>query len=159
MRIVFLDFDGVLNSHAFVARRPIEEHGKHIGLDPLAIERLNRLLREASAEVVVSSTWRHRRDCAQLQTVLTEKGFVGKVLGKTPRYLKNRGEEIQAWLYDAPNYGIEVESFVILDDDSDMAHLMDRLIKTTFDDGLLDEHVDRAVTMLCEPQPLLVLPQ
>jgi hypothetical protein len=82
-------------------------------------------------------------------------------LRKTPGGIyaaEARGQEIQAWLDGAPRYGIEVESFVILDDDSDMVHLADRLVKTSFETGLLDEHVDRAIAMLVAAPPLLVTP-
>lgn len=167
MRLVFLDIDGVLNSHAYTASLAAEERGGVIGIDRSAVVRLNRLLKEADASVVVSSTWRHNRGRVQLQAVLDEHGFTGHVLGRTPRWLRRapgglyaaeeRGNEIQAWLDAAPDYDIDVVSFVILDDDSDMAHLADRLIKTSFDDGLLDSHVDRAVTMLRAPMPLVVL--
>ena len=169
VRVVFLDFDGVLNSHDYMLHRaPESERGSVMGLDAEAIARLNRLLREAEAVAVVSSTWRHNRTVAQLQDVLVARGFVGTVIGMTPRWLKEapsgpyagerRGHEIQAWLNDAPNYGVDVRAFVIVDDDSDMAHLADRLVKIPFETGLLDEHVDRAVAMLREPPPLIVVP-
>lgn len=168
MRLVFLDIDGVLNSRAYVASLSEEERGGIVGIDRAAIVRLNRLLKETDASVVVSSTWRHSRGRAQLQSVLDEHGFIGRVLGRTPRWIHKtppgavgavalRGHEIQAWLDVAPDYDIDVESLVILDDDSDMAHLADRLIKTSFDEGLQDSHVDRAVAMLRTPMPLVVL--
>lgn len=169
MKICFADFDGVLNSHAFMMNKERREQGGVMGLDPSAVLRLNRLLKEAEAEVVVSSSWRHGRTRLGLYNVLVEAGFVGTVRGKTPDYVPNpnplskrhvgeRGDEIQAWLNDAPRYGIDVESFVILDDDSDMSHLVDRLVKTEFAHGLLDEHVERAVEMLNRPLPLIVEP-
>ena len=41
--------------------------------------------------------------------------------------------------------------FVILDDDSDMAHLMPRLVRTSFDAGLTWEHANAAIAMLSTP--------
>jgi hypothetical protein len=156
-RIVFLDFDGVLNSRIYMESMSDDERGSVVGLDRAAVARLNRLLREAKAHVVVSSTWRLTRDCAQLARALGDRGFDGQLLGKTPRAGNARGHQIQAWLDAAPEYNIAVESFVVIDDDSaDMGHLDDRLIKTTFEQGLQDEHVDRAVTMLSQPMPLIV---
>lgn len=118
MRIIFLDFDGVLNSHEFIARVP--PNGGVVGLDPIACERLVDLVERTEARVVVSSTWRHNRDRRQLSDLL---GF--NVLGRTPRWLhktpggiyaaESRGQEIQAWLDAADDYGREVESFVIID--------------------------------------------
>lgn len=55
-----------------------------------------------------------------------------------------RGHEIQRWLSEHP----EVTSFAILDDDTDMAHLYDRLVLTDCEDGLQAEHVERLVVLL-----------
>ena len=57
-----------------------------------------------------------------------------------------RGTEIQAWL-DAWR-GEPVESFVILDDEGDMAHLLPRLVQTGWSTGLLHEHVQVARRLL-----------
>ena len=57
---------------------------------------------------------------------------------------RSAGDEIASWLHGRP----EVESFVVLDDDSDMTAVQDRHVKTSFDGGLLDEHVERAIQML-----------
>jgi hypothetical protein len=167
VNVVACDFDGVLNSHASHMAKPPEER-KRMTLDPVAVARLNRLVRETGAVVVVSSSWRENRDRAMLQAVLDEVGFEGTVIGRTPRFLKttpgglavaeSRGHEIQTWLDAASDYGILIKGFVILDDSSDMTPLMDRLVKTEFATGLLDEHVDRAIAMLREPPPLLVTP-
>ena len=157
VRVVFLDFDGVLNSTAFALRVP---HKGLMGLDPEAVARLNSLEMEIEEDVcfVVSSTWRFGRTLDQLRRILHEAGFTGIVAGKTPELNKPRGLEIQAWLDSAPLYGIEVEQFVILDDDSDMEHLGDRLVKTSFQDGLQDEHVERVKVLLAEPKRRIVAP-
>jgi hypothetical protein len=159
MKIVFLDFDGVLCSHAHLQR--LRAEGKMIGgvmiLDPEAVARLNRLLRETGAMVVVSSTWRKGRMRTELCDILAEAGFEGTVRGKTPDILTgpngqryqalHRGQEIQAWI-DEWSSVYKLESYVILDDDSDMGPLSSRLVQTTMSEGLLDEHVDRAIQML-----------
>lgn len=63
-----------------------------------------------------------------------------------PRFEETRGAQIQSWLDDHP----EVTHYVVLDDDADMGPVLDRLVKTTWEYGLLDEHVDRAAGMLGE---------
>jgi HAD domain in Swiss Army Knife RNA repair proteins len=143
-RIVFLDFDGVLNSRASIA-----DNCDIAGLDPTAVVRLNRLA--ARANFVVCSSWRHGRSVKELQAILNGYGFRGHVCGKTPRaggFRPGRGMEIKMWLDFAPLFNHEVESFVILDDDSDMDPVADRHIQTSFDDGLQDAHVDLALKML-----------
>lgn len=142
----------------------IEKHDFHGLAHPT-----EKTTRETGAEVVISSTKRRGRTRAQLVELLEDRGFVGTVRGMTPEHVSkmpggslyradSRGHEIYAWLQSASLYGIDVKAFVILDDDSDMAHLADRLIKTTFDTGLLNEHVDRAIEMLRAASSLIVIP-
>lgn len=139
LRIVFLDFDGVLAVGGS-------------GLDAALVARLNRLVATAGAAVVVSSSWRRGTDVLDLATALRSAGFVGTVVGATPTVPNlDRGYEIQAWLNDTADAGCEVESFVILDDDDDMAHLRPRLVQTNPDAGLSDGDVERAVRMLNVP--------
>ncbi len=141
MNVVFLDVDGVLNSRAFYDRV-----GGHPSppLDPLAIERLQRLCTATQARICISSSWRgHPR----LEAWLRERGLSAPILGITPHFgvTGNRGSEIAEWLGAWP---LPVERFVILDDGDDMDHLLPYLVRTSHETGLLDEHVDRAVAML-----------
>jgi hypothetical protein len=82
-------------------------------------------------------------------------GATGEVIGITP-ILETawkpdnklwvgipRGREIAAWL--AAN---TVESFVIIDDDKDMEHLLPHLLHTPFEIGLTEADADRAIQML-----------
>lgn len=118
-------------------------------LDPKAIALLNELLDRTGAKVVVSSTWRHAQDVDEIQECLDGKGFTGALIGTTPRRgYAIRGEEIQAWI-DSTHH--EVESFVILDDDSDMGKLMGRLVHTTWEKGLQPEHLLMAEAQLNRP--------
>jgi hypothetical protein len=156
-RILFLDFDGVLNSVAFAQRTTFT--GWPDGhIDPEAIKHLNRLVAETSAKIVISSSWRKMLNDEELAGVLSRAGCVGEVVGKTPDFYQVpiwnrsspinrrfvRGDEIQAWLDDHP----EVETFAILDDDDDMAHLSNWLVQTSHETGLQAEHVERALTLL-----------
>lgn len=173
MNVAFLDFDGVLNCTPYLVKLQREQPGIEIGeaadIDPEAVARLNRLVREASAQVVISSSWRHGRTVPKLAELLRARGFEGQVIGRTVDFVPNedpmskrhcgdRGDEIQAWIDTAPLYGVEVTSFVILDDSADMAHLADRLVRTSMDTGLLDGHVDRAIALLTAPPPAVVVP-
>ena len=64
----------------------------------------------------------------------------------TPKLHVRRGLEIQKWLDDNPQG--ENVVFVILDDDSDMEHLMDRLVQTDHEFGLTQEDAGKAILML-----------
>ena len=69
-------------------------------------------------------------------------------MGATPRRPPSRGVEIQAWLDDASP---RPDAFVILDDVADMAHLAPHAVMTTWEEGLLDAHVDEALLRLGVP--------
>lgn len=148
MKVVFLDFDGVLNSHRWLeANRAHTETAPlwfNDNFDPAACERINRITSATGAKIVVSSSRRFIYSLPKLQAVLKNCGITGEVIGSTPKLGGKRGNEIAQWLNDCSR----VESFVILDDDGDMVHLMDRLVRTSMDDGLQDNHVEMAIAML-----------
>lgn len=148
MKIVFLDFDGVLNSNRWVRENihliPANHLFMHNNLDHAAVARVEKIVQASGAKVVISSTWRLLNPIAKLRDILKNHGFTGEVVDITPRLGTARGNEIADWL----NKHGPVESFVILDDDSDMVHLKHRLVQTSWDFGLLDEHVAKAIEML-----------
>lgn len=148
MKIIFLDIDGVLNSHQWIeANQHLFDNSQlftHSNVDETAVARLQRIVDATSAEVVVSSTWRRFKSRVQLQQMLRNHGFKGFINGVTPILNTKRGHEIQAWIDENG----PIESFAIIDDDSDMVHLMDKLVQTTFDSGLQDEHVEKAISIL-----------
>jgi HAD domain in Swiss Army Knife RNA repair proteins len=155
MKILFLDFDGVLNSTEFCRR--VSQPGI-IGLDRLAILKVNEIIRRTDCKIVVSSVHRYGKTVPELQRRLSRLGLVSKtIIDKTPepRDGRERGLEIQEWLdfgrwaYAARvKISPEIKSFVILDDDQDMAHLRHRLVQTSFEFGLEDHHVESCVEML-----------
>jgi hypothetical protein len=155
MRVVFLDFDGVLNSRALVERSALP---LVIGPDLLAEEavaRVERLCVTTGAAVVISSTWRLTFDRLALEAMLRAKGLsTAPVLDVTPMipHKRGRGQEIQAWLDAAPS---AIEGLVILDDDPDMLHLMPWLVQSSFETGLTDAHVVAAERVLGRAAPIL----
>lgn len=156
-RIIFLDIDGVLNSHDWWKRRPHQDNRPHNEIDPDAVARVQRLVDETGASVVISSTWRLLHKKLALQSLLSAKGLRARIAGVTPALPKReeRGYEIQAYL-DVANLLPEPHrpaGVVILDDDSDMVHLAPWLVKTHFDRGLTDWEVERAKEVLTQPPP------
>lgn len=167
MKVIFLDIDGVLNSHvhqhAHLKER--EEFIKGLNgrvdmtpeewidycwhmLDSEAMRILNLIVEVSKAKVVISSSWRNAYPWYAILGSFKKMGFQGQIIDKTPRHVEaagsERGHQIQAWLNEHP----EVEEFVILDDDSDMVHLMPKLVHTSWRDGLLKEHLDPALKLL-----------
>ena len=147
MRIVFLDFDGVLNARALVDRAPLPLVLGSELLDAEAVARVERLCAEARAAIVVTSTWRLTFDRPALHALLREKGLATTpVLDCTPfiPHKRGRGQEIQRWL-DAAS---PLEGMVILDDEPDMLHLAPWLVQTSFETGLTDVHAQAALAVL-----------
>lgn len=146
MRVIFLDVDGVLNCRNRWESLP-QANSRSIGskVDPDAVIRLRAILEATGAKIVVSSTWRHFF-MRELTEFLHHHGVNRDlVVGQTPYCSSgHRGEEIQRWLTEHP----EVNSFVILDDDSDVEPFEDRLVQTTWEYGLLDGHVPVAIDVL-----------
>ena len=154
MRVIFLDFDGVLNSAEWMNSR--DDRGG-CDLDRAAVARVQAICDRAGAVIVISSSWRCLYEMPVLRDILRAHGLTAEVIGRTPQIKGRtsplrclpeaervqRGEEIAAWLREHT-----VASFVILDDDSDMAHLRDRLVQTGFERGLQAEHVEHAVALL-----------
>jgi hypothetical protein len=147
--LVFLDFDGVLNSARWlhtVRHRESRSDRMVRDIDPANVGYLNQLIDRSGARVVISSSWRKLGDYdPQLfQQELQLRGFIGQVIGCTDGDGPERGNEIQRWLDDNRHGG----PFVILDDSDDMAHLMPYLVRTKWELGLQQEHVDQALEVL-----------
>lgn len=149
MRVIFLDIDGVLNSyqssHFFHFRRDQDKAFKKWGgtlreflgqeFDPIAISNLEDILREVPRiKIVISSTWRMGETTKSLKKIFDVSPLIAsRIIGKTPRSRSGiRGREIQWWL----DHHKAVEDFVIIDDDSDMAHLRGHLFQTSAKVGL-----------------------
>jgi hypothetical protein len=154
---LFLDVDGVLNN------RKTPAQGGLFGMDLRNVAVLNEIVQDVRPEIVVSSTWRWNHDTDEMRTILLGKGFdyPELVVGATsciygsmvpsiqlPENQIRRGVEIVHWLeiYAQPPCGL-----AILDDETDMWVLRDRLVKTGFNSGLTAEHVEPAVRLLQTP--------
>ena len=140
--IIFLDIDGVLNSQEFVDLLGDQWNMEQV--DRKAVERLNRIVEATGADVVISSTWRIVLHLDFIESVINDAGGKVTIVDKTPRLGGPRGYEIQKWLDENPGH----DRFVILDDCEDMVHLWPHLVETTWDLGLLDEHVEQAIKVI-----------
>jgi hypothetical protein len=158
MKLIFLDVDGVLNhrdtKHCVSIGGDDAAHG-FTGMSTECVQVLHGLVRKTGAQLVLSSTWRKAPGLNATSRVLLRRGFklpAGErrvFIGETPQLNLARGHEIQAWLDANPAPAGEQHSFVILDDDDDMVHLLPRLVRTNpFDGGLTAEHAARAAAML-----------
>jgi hypothetical protein len=167
MKIIFLDIDGVLNSELYM----IAEHNKSMAIehkieqtrferqvdeiDPKAMSFLNDLIKETEAKVVISSTWRRSNTIESLTEIFKARDFIGEIIGFTPRLSEDclRGNEIYKWIKDndkllgMPYY--DFNSYIILDDDSDMLYWQkDNFFKTDGYVGLTPTIVYKATWFL-----------
>ncbi len=183
MKVIFLDIDGVLNSAQSAHMYHVEwiEAGKPIGrqalredeICPIAISNLRYVLEKCpEVHIVVSSTWRLGRSVEELKDLLFKWGIAKeRVVGRTPalyvphgeRHAPNdiwpegfqptrelpRGLEIQDWLDKHP----EVTKFAIIDDDSDMEHLMPFLFHTNYLNGLMFDTTLKLISFFTDPVP------
>jgi hypothetical protein len=150
MKIVFLDFDGVLNSMADFAFKTTSQV-----FDAPYIGRLNAIVGQSGAKVVISSSWRVNHSVEELRTLLEASGFEGEIIGRTPvlgyehaQGLCDIGEirsaEIQAWM---AGHSVPIASFVVLDD-LELSPLAAFQVLTDMNEGLRDHHIEQAQAIL-----------
>ncbi len=156
MRVIFLDFDGVITT--------LKSRWK---LDADKMLLLKRIVDDTGAKIVISSSWRRFTLEDTIKTITDTVGnyYVGgnpflcpeSVIGITERmysfcygnedkhFILPRGVEIKHYLEEHP----DIENYVILDDDSDMLlEQIDNFVQTDGIEGLTDDDVERAIEIL-----------
>ena len=143
-RIVFLDFDGVLNSE-----QSVRLSSTRYRFASSNVAALNEVLLQTEARLVITSSWREGLSLREIIGYLERDGVLaGRVVGKTRFLEKERGLEIDAWLRSVP---YALSSFVILDDRDDMAMHRERLVQVNPQVGLSLTQAHRAIELLSTP--------
>ena len=154
MKIIFLDFDGVITT---------PETKWNIGL--VYIKRIKKICDETGAKIVISSSWqryskdketREERIKNWLEGILM-KGYNGAIRQFFEKYTydmsgrfygeygPNRGADIKSWLTRHP----EVDKYVIIDDEDDMLdEQLYNFIQTDWVFGIQDREVYLAIEVL-----------
>ena len=169
MKIIFLDFDGVLNSNKLLdtadLHRPetydeqelmdelnLASHGHNARLairhiDPTMVSYLNTIIEATGANVVLSTAWRKIFSRAEITGILKFHGFKGTIIDITPitfSYMP-RDQEISRWLANNP----DITTFVILDDLSIAGeNHPSNFVNTDPDIGLTQEEAEKAIAIL-----------
>lgn len=142
-KILFLDFDGVLNSE-----KSAVQTGNRYKFAKDSVAALNKILQRTEARIVVTSSWRESWTLIENAAFLENAGIVkGRVVGKTAVLGKDRGFEIDSWLRSAP---YAVKSIAILDDRDDMVMHKHRLVRIDPKIGLTLELANRVIDLLSE---------
>ncbi|MBQ9310132.1 MAG: hypothetical protein IJ222_04630 [Bacteroidales bacterium] len=133
-KILFLDFDGVLNTEKYQRQLRTEGRSARDGygplFDPEAVENLRMILDTTGAEIIVSSSWK-LEGLGKMRSLWHDRSLPGKVAGITPdtvfnpdllsmdledpevfMHLAGKGNEVRMWLEAHPG---EVR-YAILDD-------------------------------------------
>jgi hypothetical protein len=167
MKVIFLDFDGVLNPLHYMhmlGKMWRESNGQIKSQDEFGhlffqqnIDALNHILEKTNAKIVVSSTWR-LSGVKVLSDMFFERNMnlaYSEFYDITPDHAQpqqsglwlgdERGYEIKAWL----DKHHEVKSYVIIDDNSDMLEeQMQNFVKTNQWYGLTMEDAENAIKIL-----------
>lgn len=149
MKVIFLDFDGVITI-------PPKWY-----INANKIKWIKKIVDETDAKIVVSSSWRREN----------VKETINDIIGKTKRCPRNkmlywlidnfydvtswfsdkkyngtgRGGEIQTWL----DKHSEVDNYVIIDDDGDMLDSqLYHFVQTNYEDGITETEAIRAIKVL-----------
>ena len=142
MKVLFLDFDGVLNLYPSPSRNGSFDKTCCINLEML----LNRL---TDLKIVVSSSWR-TYGLDAVKDVLKSNGIdprrvidiTGHEESKDDR--DHRGFQVESWLKRHP----KVKQFAIVDDNNDFKPLHDKLVQTNKTVGLSQANVEKLLEIL-----------
>ncbi len=148
--VIFLDFDGVLNS-----RYTKEKWKGWAGLENQKLKLLKDLVDNTKSIIVLTTSWRIQWDFRASQKPESDLGNYiyrkfkenGLIIRSKTESLGGRGKEITAWLNKYPH-----GNWVVLDDDyfEDFEEygIISHLVKTDFDKGLIEENVKMAKKIL-----------
>lgn len=167
MKVLFLDFDGVLNG--LETREPPSPIHAGLFLNPVLVERVNQIVERTGARVVLTTSWRTRRHVTgapdahlsldELREALRLVGFRGEVIGATPDLAREdsitrdgeaiplwrcppRHREIRAWIEQH-----KPDAYAILDDDPD-AGIDGHFVHVDRRRGVQPKDVEAAVQIL-----------
>ena len=141
MKVIFLDFDGVLNSQRYFKINGCEG----LALDPACMLRLQELVAATDARIVLSTSWREHweKETSECDGIGLEinrlfQKYNLHIYDKTPFSGIDREKDVEIWL--DRNSG--VTAFVVLDDRFlDSAVIRGHFVKT---DGVLRGLDERA---------------
>ena len=162
-RIIFLDFDGVLNTARNIARlraegKPLSDEFGYL-FDAEAVANLQTIIEQTDAEIVVSSSWKFE-GLERMRQLWQARRLPGKLLDITPDYLGcvgeidpsnpdsfvGKGNEIKTWLEQHATADCR---YVILDDMPDvLASQRENFIPINDECGITAADAQRAIEIL-----------
>lgn len=148
-RFVFADIDGVLNSMNTRYVPPCGYgEGTWDGIDYHCIHRLNDIIEQVDAKLVLSSSWKHYKPLEYCEKHLQRYGLNFPIKERTRNLIThNHGAEILHWI---TKNSWRIKSFVVLDDLTKVYGwgFDDRVVLTSDEVGLTSENAKRAIEIL-----------
>ena len=150
-KIIFLDFDGVLNTEYYQALLQFQgkpQQDEHWAFfDPAAIRQLKRIIDATGADIVIESSWKYL-GLEEMQALWRVRNLPGRVIDITPSLGRNacKGEEIATWL--AKNVAFNTRYVIIDDEYVVLASQIPHFIWTNPYEGLTKDQADRAISIL-----------
>ena len=156
MKIIFLDFDGVMDTayydHVLAkeGKPGNDEYG--IIFDPNSVKNLKYIIDQTGADIVVTSSWKYLMNYQDFLNMWKARKLPGFVTDVTPNIhgCRCRGDEIDAWLKECKSQC----QYVIMDDlgaDNFNSHQIPRLLVVNPFYGIDEDIVDRAIVLLNSP--------
>ena len=168
-KIIFLDFDGVLNTQYYQGllqshgKKWQDEHGAFF--DPNAVKQLERIIKATNADIVVESSWKYLGLDA-MKELWEVRNLPGRIIDITPsttsdEYLLNvelddfsnkmhhcKGLEISSWLSEK---GLSNTRYVIIDDEYVVleSQLSNFILANPYE-GITEEQANKAISILNE---------
>jgi hypothetical protein len=153
MKIIFLDFNGVMDTSYYdhilskEGKPGNDEYGAVF--DPYCIRNLKRIIEETEADIVVSSSWKYMMSYQDFLNMWKDRGLPGFITDVTPNPVdrRKRGDEIDAWIEECKT---ECQ-YVIIDDleaNNFNEHQIPRLLIVNPFFGLDEETAERAIQIL-----------
>ena len=151
-KIIFLDFDGVLNTEHYQGLLQYQgkpwqdEYGAFFA--PKAVKQLKRIIDATDADIVIESSWKYLGLDA-MKELWKVRNLPGTIIDITPSLVgENKGVEIVLWLSE---HGKQDTRYVIIDDeyvilDSQLSHF---ILANPYE-GITEEQANRAISMLNE---------
>ena len=153
MKIIFLDFDGVMDTayYGHVLGKDGRSANDEFGaiFDPNCVKCLKEIIDKTGAEIVVTSSWKSLMTYRDMLNMWEQRGLPGYVIDMTPvtSTCRHRGDEIDAWLKECK----EDCQYVIIDDIDESnfnEHQLPRLIVVNPYHGLDKEAAEKAIELL-----------
>jgi succinate dehydrogenase flavin-adding protein (antitoxin of CptAB toxin-antitoxin module) len=149
MKIIFLDFDGVISTYEKGWRFDVEK-----------IKLLKEIVDKTDAKIVVTSSWKRgftevdnfiksfydKPRNKDLKNITIFDWFANSIYDITDNNGSWRGDEIQRWI---DKHNEEIESYVILDDDSDFRdNQLFNFVQTDTYEGITSREVKLCIKIL-----------